>query len=94
MCVAIVRESDGIDLGDERLNKRSQLLIASLARDVQASVNAACETLDQVLRVIDDYASRWVIETFFRTLKTGRQVEQILLETLPRVENAAWFKVR
>ena len=44
MCEAIVRESDGIDLGDERLNKRSQLLIASLARDVQASVNAACET--------------------------------------------------
>ncbi len=44
MCEAIVRECDGIDLGDEWLNKRSELLIAALAKDMQTSINANCET--------------------------------------------------
>jgi len=40
---AISEELDGIDLGDERLNKRSRRLIAALATDPQSSLNAACE---------------------------------------------------
>ena len=40
---AISEELDGIDLGDRRLNKRSKLLITSLAADPQLSINASCE---------------------------------------------------
>lgn len=39
----ISEELHGIDLGDKRLNKRSQLLIEALAVDPQLSVNAACD---------------------------------------------------
>ena len=44
MCDGIGAELAGIDLGDRRLNQRSQRLIATLAADPQASVNAACPT--------------------------------------------------
>ena len=40
---AISEELCGIDLGDKRLNKRSQRLITSLAIDPQLSINASCE---------------------------------------------------
>jgi len=40
---AVSEELYGIDLGDERLNKRSRKLITSLAIDPQLSVNAACD---------------------------------------------------
>jgi hypothetical protein len=40
---AISEELCGIDLGDQRLNKRSQQLIASLAVDPQLSINASCD---------------------------------------------------
>jgi hypothetical protein len=40
---AISEELHGIDLGDQRLNKRSQRLIRSLAIDPQLSINASCE---------------------------------------------------
>jgi len=43
MCDGIAAELEGIDLGDERLNKRSQRIIEALAADPQASVNAACD---------------------------------------------------
>ena len=46
------------------------------------------ETIEQVLKVIDYYRARWVIETFFRTLKTGCQVEKIYLETGDRLRRA------
>ena len=44
MCEGIVSELEGIDLGDRRLNQRSQKIIATLAADPQASVNASCST--------------------------------------------------
>jgi hypothetical protein len=43
----ISEELHGIDLGDQRLNKRSQQLITSLAVDPQSSINAACEGWDE-----------------------------------------------
>ena len=43
MCEGIARELQGIDLGDKRLNRRSEQIIEALAADPQASVNAACD---------------------------------------------------
>lgn len=43
----IAEELHGIDLGDKRLNKRSQLLITSLAADPQLSINASCDGWDE-----------------------------------------------
>ena len=42
MCEGISAELDGIDLGDARLNKRSQKLIESLASNCEASINSSC----------------------------------------------------
>jgi hypothetical protein len=43
------------------------------------------ETLEQILTIINYYRARWVIETFFRTLKTGCRVESLQLETGDRL---------
>ena len=43
MCEGIVDELQGIDLGDKRLNRRSQQVMEALAANPEASVNAACE---------------------------------------------------
>ena len=43
MCDGIAAELEGIDLGDKRLNKRSERIIEALAADPQASINAACD---------------------------------------------------
>lgn len=45
----IAAEMDGIDLGDRRLNRRAASLLATLAVDPTASVNAACKTWDETL---------------------------------------------
>ena len=45
------------------------------------------ETLDQVRQVIQYYCVRWLIEVFFRTLKSGCGVEKRLFETLSRWQN-------
>lgn len=34
-------------------------------------------TLVEILLVLDDYMARWIIEVYFRTLKTGCRVEEI-----------------
>ena len=44
-------------------------------------------TLADVMLVVDYYLARWGIEIFFRTLKTGCQVEAIQLETTARLKN-------
>jgi hypothetical protein len=52
------------------------------------------ETLDQTLLVLDYYMARWIIEVYFRTLKTGCRVEEIRLETVDRVKNClAFYKI-
>ena len=62
----------------------SWLLITSLPID----------TLEDIQRVIDYYVARWTIEVFFRVFKTGCQVEEIQLETLPRLKNClAFYKI-
>ena len=43
MSDAIADELTGIDLGDQRLNKRSKRLLADLAAKPEASINAACD---------------------------------------------------
>jgi hypothetical protein len=44
MCAAIAQELDGIDLGDRRLNQRSQKIVAALAANCESSINAAMPT--------------------------------------------------
>ena len=43
MCEGIVEELLGMDLGDQRLNRRSAIVIEALAANPEASVNSACE---------------------------------------------------
>lgn len=49
------------------------------------------ETVDDILRIIDYYVARWVVEIYFRTLKTGCRVEDIQLETTHRLKNCLAF---
>ncbi len=42
MCEGIAGELLGMDLGDERLNRRSVKILEALAADPQASANGAC----------------------------------------------------
>lgn len=41
-----------------------------------------------ILRVVDMYRARWVIEEFFKALKTGCAIEERQLESLHALENA------
>lgn len=51
-------------------------------------------TTAEIERVIEYYKSRWMIEVYFRTLKTGCKVEEIQLETLHRLKNClAFYKI-
>lgn len=49
MCEGIAAELDGIDLGDERLNKRSQKVIEKLGADPEASCNSAFDGWSETL---------------------------------------------
>jgi hypothetical protein len=52
------------------------------------------ETIEDVLRVIDYYVVRWMVEIYFRTLKTGCRVEDIQLETTDRLKRClAFYKI-
>jgi len=46
------------------------------------------ETPEQLLRIIDIYRARWVIEEYFKALKTGCQYEKRQLESLRTLQNA------
>jgi hypothetical protein len=46
------------------------------------------ETPDQVLAVVDAYRCRWLIEEYFKALKTGCAIEQRQLETTHALVNA------
>ena len=51
-------------------------------------------TLEEVWLVVDYYVARWVVEIFFRVLKSGCRVEDCQLETLPRLKNyLAFYKI-
>jgi hypothetical protein len=52
------------------------------------------DSIEDILRVIDYYVARWVIEVYFRVLKTGCRVEEIQLETTDRLKNClAFYKI-
>lgn len=44
------------------------------------------DTFEQAITIIEWYSCRWEIEIFFRTLKSGCQVEKLQLETAERLE--------
>lgn len=52
------------------------------------------DTLDEVLTILEYYLARWVVEIYFRTLKTGCRVEEIQLETTVRLQRClAFYKI-
>ncbi len=44
-----------------------------------------CNTLEEITRVMQTYASRWLLEEYHKALKTGAGVEDIQLSTYARV---------
>jgi hypothetical protein len=51
-------------------------------------------TFAEVERVLDYYVARWLVEVYFRILKTGCRVEEIQLETMARLQNClAFYKI-
>jgi Transposase DNA-binding/Transposase Tn5 dimerisation domain len=50
--------------------------------------NRTAETLESVVELIEWYRRRWLIEIFFRILKSGCRVEALQLGTLERLERA------
>jgi len=51
-------------------------------------------TFKEVLQILDCYVARWIIEVYFRILKTGCRVEEIQLETMDRLQNClAFYKI-
>lgn len=46
------------------------------------------DTTEQVLQIVDFYRARWVIEEFFKALKTGCQFEKLQLESYDALTNA------
>jgi hypothetical protein len=49
MCAGIAGELEGIDLGDERLNKRGKKVLEALAANPEASIHAACQGWKETL---------------------------------------------
>jgi len=78
--VVLVEEAGGPEDGTDV----SWLLITTLPID----------SFEDILHVIDCYLARWVIEVYFRVLKTGCRVEKIQLETTSRIKNClAFYKI-
>jgi len=59
----IADELNGIDLGDERLNKRSKHLVEALAANPEASINAACDGWGDTLAAYRFFNNRDVTPT-------------------------------
>ncbi|MEM9368128.1 MAG: IS4 family transposase, partial [Planctomycetota bacterium] len=52
------------------------------------------DTTEEVQRIISSYCTRWQIEVYFRTLKSGCKIERRRFEAIDRVLNAlAFFSV-
>jgi len=50
--------------------------------------NQPIQTPDQVLAVVDDYRARWMIEEYFKALKSGCLIEERQLEDIHNLLNA------
>jgi hypothetical protein len=48
-------------------------------------------TPEEVLRVVDAYRARWLIEEYFKAIKTGCNYEKLQLESLHALKNALSF---
>ncbi len=48
--------------------------------------NRPCETAAQARELVQWYNARWAIEVYFRTLKTGCQIEELQMDTRKRIE--------
>ena len=46
------------------------------------------KTIDEIKTIVDYYRTRWVIETFFKVLKSGCAIEKLQLETADRLKAA------
>jgi hypothetical protein len=46
------------------------------------------DTAEQILKIVDYYRGRWMIEEYFKALKTGCSFEKRQLESLPTLLNA------
>ena len=78
--VVLVEEVDGPRDGTDV----SWLLMTSLPID----------SFKDILHIVDCYVARWMIEIYFRVLKTGCRVEEIQLETTSRIKNClAFYKI-
>jgi hypothetical protein len=53
--------------------------------------NEPVETVEQIEAVVDAYRSRWVVEEFFKALKTGCALEDRQLESSQTILNALGF---
>ena len=60
MCEGIASELEGIDLGDKRLNKRSQRIIEALSVNPEASCNSACDGWSDTLAAYRFFDNRSV----------------------------------
>lgn len=49
------------------------------------------ETPQDVLRIVDAYRARWLIEEYFKAIKTGCSYERLQLESLHALKNALSF---
>ena len=48
-------------------------------------------TPEDVLRIVDAYRARWLIEEYFKAIKTGCSYEKLQLESLQALKNALSF---
>ena len=60
MCEGIAAELTGIDLGDKRLNARSQRILEALAAKPESSINAACDGWNDTLAAYRFFNNREV----------------------------------
>ena len=83
MCEGIAEELLGIDWGDKRLNRRSQLVMEALAANPEASVNAACNGWSDTLAAYRFFNNAAV--TPEQILQPHREATQRRMRELPVV---------
>jgi hypothetical protein len=83
MCEGIAAELTGIDLGDKRLNGRSQRILEALAAKPESSINAACDGWNDTLAAYRFFNNREVRPD--EILKPHRQATQHRMREHPVV---------
>lgn len=83
MCEGIAEELQGIELGDVRLNRRSDVIIKALAANPEASVNAACDGWSDTLAAYRFFNNEAVSPE--QILQPHREATQRRMRELPVV---------